>query len=95
MSRKRANGESIDAMRMRTDDMMMCVDAVDSIKKCRNGGAYEMADVKEYSSSITQEDDSGPKRAIVSFNFVNYLTMKLQKCFFLNKRLKFSKPVWL
>ena len=57
MSRKRANGESIDAMRMRTDDMMMCVDAVDSI--------------------IAQENDSGPKRAIVSCNFVNYLSLKL------------------
>ena len=57
MSRKRANGESIDAMRMRTDDMMMCVDDVDSI--------------------IAQENDSGPKRAIVSCNFVNYLSLKL------------------
>ena len=88
MSRKRANGESIDAMRMQTDDM------VDSIKKCRNGGAYEMADVKEYSSSIAQDNDSSQKRAIVSCNFVNYLTMKLQKYIFLNKRLKFSKLVW-
>ena len=66
MSRKRANVECIDA-----DDMMICVDH--SIK-CRNGGAYEMADVKEYSSSIAQENDNGPspKRAIVSCNFVNY-----------------------
>ena len=48
--------------------MMMCVDDVDSIK-CRNGGTYEMADkggVKEYNSSIAHENDSSPKRAIVS-----------------------------
>ena len=46
---------------------MMCVEDVDSIK-CRSGGggAYEMADVEEYSSSIAQENDSSPKRAIVS-----------------------------
>ena len=42
-------------------------------------------------SIIAQENDSGPKRAIVSCNFVNYL--KLQKYFSKNKRLKFRKPV--
>ena len=65
MSRKRAIGESIDVFRR--DDRMMCVEDVDSIK-CRSGGggAYEMADVEKYSSSIAQENDSSPKRAIVS-----------------------------
>ena len=72
MSRKRANRESIDVLRR--DDRMMCVEDVDSIK-CRSGGAYEMADVEEYSSSIAQENDISPKRAIVSCIFVNCLEL--------------------
>ena len=73
MSRKRANGERIDVMRK--EDMMMCMEDVDFIKY---GWAYKMADVEEY-SSIAQENDSSPKRSIVSCNFVNYL--KVEKYF--------------